>query len=219
VNGRISSSRAGFTLVELLIGATLSAAIMAAVLSSYIYLGRGLARLANQQTLESEGRRTLAYFTQDVQTATGVSVTPVTAPDFYVTFTLANSGTGADRVTYYYSRDGTSTSISGNTIAVPANSLVRVVGTASAISQPAQTLLRNILTSNEGCYIRFFDSAGRPYDNGSAPYTPVTTYANGMKQAALSFSTQLGNTTNGTRTLVFQVTSGRIVIRNKASLQ
>jgi prepilin-type N-terminal cleavage/methylation domain-containing protein len=35
---------AGFTLVEVLVGATLSAAIMAAVLSSYIYMGRGLGR-------------------------------------------------------------------------------------------------------------------------------------------------------------------------------
>src|SRR6478735_1668555 len=69
---------AGFTLVELLIGATLSAAIMAAVLSSYIYLGRSFGRLVNQQTLEAESRRTRAYFAQDVQSAIGLdsSVSP-----------------------------------------------------------------------------------------------------------------------------------------------
>src|SRR5438477_34910 len=67
---------AAFTLVELLIGVTLSGMVMAAVLSSYIYLGRSFGRLANQQILESEARRTLAYFTKDVQAATGISGTP-----------------------------------------------------------------------------------------------------------------------------------------------
>lgn len=212
-------SQSGFTLVELLIGATLSAAIMAAVLSSYIYLGRSLARLANQQTLEAEGRRALGLFSQDVQTATGVTINSLTAPDFSVNFALANNGTGANQVVYYYSQNGTSTSIFGNTITIPANSLVRVLGTGSAITQPAQVVLRNIVAANEGCAIRYFDASGNPYDNGTAPYTPVTTYSSGIKQVSLQFNTQLGNSGNGTRTLVYKVVSGRLALRNKALLQ
>ena len=72
---RRQNPQAAFTLVELMIGSALAATIMAAVLSTYIYLGRGLARLANQQTLETEARRTLAYFTQDVQSASGLTDT------------------------------------------------------------------------------------------------------------------------------------------------
>ncbi len=216
-----SSPIAAFTLVELMVGATLAAAVMAAVLSSYIYLARNLGRLANQQTLETEARRTLAYFTQDVQSATGMSVTALTAPDFSITFTLANNGASGTttQVTYYYSRDGAATSICGTSVTVAAHTLIRATGTGSALTQPAQTLLRNIVTSDDGCAIRFYDGSGTAFDNGSAPYTPtVTSYAKGIKLASLQFSTQLGTAAAGNRTQVYPISSGRILFRNKPSL-
>lgn len=135
---RLRSSRAGFTLVELLIGATLSAAIMAAVLSSYIYMGRQLARLANQQTLETEGRRTLAYFARDVRLASGISGTPSATS---VTLSLPTS-TGTTTVAYSYN------SGAGTLTRTPA-------------SGTAQVLLRNITTS--GLTIRYYDASGNPY--------------------------------------------------------
>ncbi len=186
-------SPAGFTLVELLIGATLSAAIMAAVLSSYIYLGRSLTRLGNQQALETEARRTLGYFTQDVLTATGLSGTPSASS---VTFTLpAANGT----MTVAYAYDST------------AGTLTRTPGSGTAV-----VLLRNI--TSPGCIFRYYDSAGSAYDNGSSPYTTVTTYSAGIKQVSLQFSTQVGNASNGTRTQVYQVASSRLVLRNKTLL-
>ena len=48
---RSTKSNAGFTLVEVLIGSTLAATILLAVISSYLFLGRNLTRLATQQTL------------------------------------------------------------------------------------------------------------------------------------------------------------------------
>jgi prepilin-type N-terminal cleavage/methylation domain-containing protein len=69
-----SSSRAGFTLVELLVGTSLALIIMAAVLSTFAFLGRNLNRLALQQKLESEGRQALAYFGQDVRAAGAVPI-------------------------------------------------------------------------------------------------------------------------------------------------
>jgi prepilin-type N-terminal cleavage/methylation domain-containing protein len=62
-------SRAGFTLVELLVGMSLALIVMTGVLSTFSFLGRNLNRLANQQQLESESRRALAYFAQDVRMA------------------------------------------------------------------------------------------------------------------------------------------------------
>jgi Tfp pilus assembly protein PilW len=215
-------SNAAFTMVELLIGATLSAMIMAGVLSSYIYMGRSLARLANQQTLEAEGRRTLAYLNQDVRMASTITVTPQTAPSFYVTLAIARSGVGTTQVVYYYNSTGSaiSTSISGTSISVPAHSLVRVVSTGSAVIYPIQTVLRNIVAADEGCYLRFFDAAGSAYDSGAAPYTPDFTASSslGIKQIAFTFSTQLGTSSNGTQTKVYQVSSNRMVLRNKALL-
>ncbi|HEX7631695.1 MAG TPA: prepilin-type N-terminal cleavage/methylation domain-containing protein, partial [Lacunisphaera sp.] len=65
---RFSSAKA-FTLTELLIGMTLSLIVMTAVLTSYTFMGRNLFRLANQQTLQTQSRRTLQYFQQDVRMA------------------------------------------------------------------------------------------------------------------------------------------------------
>ena len=67
-----SSRHAGFTLSELMIGVSLSLIVMTAVLASYVFVARTYARTvafgsANQPTLEAQGRRTLAYFAQDVQ--------------------------------------------------------------------------------------------------------------------------------------------------------
>ncbi len=130
--------KAGFTLVELLVGATLSAAVMAAVLSSYIYLGRHLARLANQQTLETEARRTLGYFTRDAQVATGISGTPSATG---VTLSIP-TGTGSTTVAYSYN------SSAGTITRTPA-------------SGPALVLCRN-LTSG-GVTFKYYDLSGNEY--------------------------------------------------------
>jgi len=214
--GRKSS---GFTLVEILIGAALSAAVMAAVLSSYLFLGRQLTRLAHQQTLETQARRTLGFFTQDVQRATGVTVTAVTAPEFNITFSVPRTTAGVTQVTYYFSRAGASPSISGTTVTVPANSLVRVESTGSAIVGQAQVILRHVISNNAGCAMRFFDASGNPYDSGSPPYTPVTTYWPGVRFASLQFITQTGTAAAGSQTPPLRMTSGRLALRNRGFLQ
>ena len=183
----------GFTLVELLIGATLSAAVMAAVLSSYIYLGRSLNRLTNQQTLETEARRTLGYFTQDVETSTGVDSTgnaPKVLPDATkVTLNLpSTSAVATNYVTYTY--DSTAGTLSRT----------QAGGTQ-------QILLRNIISLEIG----YYDASGNKY-------TSYTNYLPGIKQLALDFSTQTGVAASGTRTLVHRVTSGRILLRNRGFL-
>jgi len=120
--------------------------VMAAVLSSYIYMARSLARLANQQTLETEARRTLATFTQDVQAATGISGTPSAST---VTLAIA-SAAGSTTVAYTYD------SAAGTLTRTPAG------GTALI-------LLRNITSS--GLTIYYYDGAGNAY----ASYTNYLT--------------------------------------------
>ncbi|MBL9214762.1 MAG: prepilin-type N-terminal cleavage/methylation domain-containing protein [Opitutaceae bacterium] len=70
---RLPAGQRGFTLVELLISSTLAAVVMAAILSSYLYLGRNLTRLAYNQTLESKSRLALTYLANDIKQATSVS--------------------------------------------------------------------------------------------------------------------------------------------------
>lgn len=201
-----------------MVGATLSAAVMAAVLSSYIYLGRGLGRLGNQQIIDAQARRTLDYFAQDAQSATDVSITSVTAPDFYVTFSVPTTSSGATRITYYYSQAGASPSIAGTTITVPAHSLVRVPNSGSAVVGSSLTILSNIMAGDDGCYVRYFDASGTDYDSGTAPYTPTTTYSLGIKQVSLSFRTQTGTASIGNQTPPYQGTTGRLILRNRTFL-
>ncbi len=184
----------GFTLVEVLIGATLSAMVMAAVFSSYIYLGRNLARLANQQTLETEARRALGYFAQDAEQATGIDstgISPKVLPDATkVTLTLpSTSAVATNYVTYTY--DSTAATL-----------------TRTPADGTAQVLLRNITTLT----LSYYDSSGNKY-------TSYTDYLAGIKQLSLEFSTQTGSAPNGTRTVVNQVASGRLILRNRGFLQ
>jgi Tfp pilus assembly protein PilW len=218
---RGSRSRAGFTLVELLIGAALSAAVLAAVLSSYLYLSRQLARLAHQQTLETEGRRALGYFTQDVQRASGlvtISTSPTSPAANRVDLTVP-SATGTNQtITYYYNPSLTTAatvSISGTNVAMPAASLTRCVYNGSAVT--AQTLLRYITdgdtdTADNDLQIRYYDSSGNEY-------TSYSSYLPGIKQLTLEFVTQTGVAASGTQTPLYRVKSSRLVLRNRSFLQ
>jgi Tfp pilus assembly protein PilW len=188
------STSKGFTLVELLIGATLSAAVMAAVFSSYIYLGRSLARLANQQTLETEARRALGHFAQDVEQAAGISGTPSAST---VTLKIPAGASGTTTVTYAFTNDANN---NGTLTRTPA-------------SGPAVVLLRNIL--NNGLTLRYYDSASTEYPNAA---WPAGYYLESIKQLSLEFSTQTGSAPNGTRTFVQQTASGRLILRNRGFL-
>lgn len=187
----------GFTLVELLVGVTLSGMVMAAVLSSYLFLARSFTRLSNQQVLGSEARRTLTYFAKDVQAATGISGTPSATS---VTLTLPTSN-GTTTVAYTYD------SSAGTFTRTPAG------GTTL-------TLLRYITDNDAGTTA---DLTIRYYDNSSNEYIAATlsagSYLQSIKQISLEFSTQTGVSLSGTQTLVYRVASSRLLLHNNALLQ
>lgn len=59
----------GFTLVEVLISASLAGIVMTAVLSSFVFMGRSMSRLSSYQALETESRKALAYMQRDFAVA------------------------------------------------------------------------------------------------------------------------------------------------------
>jgi prepilin-type N-terminal cleavage/methylation domain-containing protein len=65
----------GFTLVELMIGAALSAFILAGVLSSFLFIGRSGANVQNYNDMESQARRALEIFAEDVRQASSITWT------------------------------------------------------------------------------------------------------------------------------------------------
>ncbi len=211
------SASKGFTLLELLVGMSLAMVVMTAVLTVYITLGRSFTRSlgvssANQPTLASQARRTLAMFAQDVRMASDIDligVDPrVTPTASKITLVLPTGTSTPKYVTYFFNSTASAVPLSSYTI--PAFSLVRIdLGTSTA-----QTLHANLLSA--GFTFNYYDNSGTAYT--SADLT-AGRYLKGIKQLALSFTSQAGSATNGTLTQVYQVNSPRLLIRNKALLQ
>jgi hypothetical protein len=64
-----------------MVGAALGAIVMAALLATYVFLGRSLGRLASYHALENESRKALTYLSQDFALAQKVKAgtTPTSA--------------------------------------------------------------------------------------------------------------------------------------------
>lgn len=207
---RRSHSRAGFTLVEPLVGMTLALMVMTAVLSTFGFLGRNLNRLANQQQLESEARRALAYFAQDVRMASGLS-----SPGSSQLELAVPAGTATRKIIYYYNSAATATTVTigatGDQVSVtaPGNSLVRFYeNTASPNTGSTITLLRNLLSLD-------FDYR----DVSDNAVTDFTNKVSSIKRVAMEFRSQTGVANNGTRTPVYPGASPFLTIRNKPLLE
>jgi prepilin-type N-terminal cleavage/methylation domain-containing protein len=65
----------GFTLVEVMISAAIGSAILAAVLSTFLFLTRSGANLRNYSDMESQARKALEVFAEDVRQASSISWT------------------------------------------------------------------------------------------------------------------------------------------------
>ncbi len=63
----------GFTLVELMIGASLGAVIMAGVLSTFLFLGRSGVNIQNYSDMEAQARKALELFAEDVRQASAIT--------------------------------------------------------------------------------------------------------------------------------------------------
>lgn len=196
-------STSGFTLVELIVGMSLSLMIMGALLSSYVFLSRNFSRSigmsgANQPTLESQSRRTLAYFEQDARMASGVDISGIhPLPSAAgVTFVIP-TGTG-DTTTISYNYDSS------------AKTLARTQGTGNA-----QILQTDLLAFSFHYYdsspTSSADAIGNVYSDAALA---SKSYISGIKQVSISFSCQSGSNLAGTLTQLYEVASPKMILRN-----
>ena len=102
-------SRDAFTLVEVLVGATVSSFLMTGMLAAFLFMGRTGANVANYTVLETAARKALEQFSSEVHQAyavgSGYSSTSVTLsiPDNTSSRIPANpTANGAYTVTYTY---------------------------------------------------------------------------------------------------------------------
>ena len=97
-----AASSAGFTLTEIMIGATLGSFVLLAILTSFLFMGRTGANAYNYVGMEQEARRGLERFSEDVRMASGITWTS----NVRVTLRIPHvSDSGTDSIMYYYDTD------------------------------------------------------------------------------------------------------------------
>jgi hypothetical protein len=180
----------------------ISSFVFAGVLSAYIFLGRGLAREANEESLESRGRLALFWVTQDVSTAFSISAQNPGANTTGNQFVLS--------VPIY---DPTS-----NT------SLVHTVTYACDWSQgPALGVLQRqvdsgtplvLLTNLSNFSFGYYDMTGTPFP---APNSPPLSPQINIKQVNMTYTSVAGYATSGAQSQ-YTVVSPRVVMKNKTLL-
>ena len=118
----------GFSLVEVMIAGTIGSMVIAGVLSTFLMLGRSGQRLYYYNGMETESRRTLEEFAQDVRMAsdcvynssTSITLTVVdnyVANSNQVTYTFGDVTTGGITIpSCFYRRPGNAASTATPTI-------------------------------------------------------------------------------------------------------
>lgn len=120
----------GFTLVEVMIGVTLSTLVLAGVLSAFLLIGRTAYRSSNYSELEAQTRRSLQIFGNDVRESSNIHWNSAQS----ITLSVVTAGNISTQVTYAYDA-----STSGAT----AGCFYRVAGDATSTAAP-QILMRNV---------------------------------------------------------------------------
>lgn len=181
--------RGGFTLVELMVAATLATVIMAAVLSAFTFMGRNLARLSSYQALESESRKALNYLRRDFATAEAVkSGTTPTAST--VTLVLP-----AGEITYTY------------------NSTSRILRRQATFgANPDFTLLRNGSCECTMFAFQYFTiTDGAP----TAQATPTANVPYSIKQIEVRFTVASPANWSAQSRTYYEAASPRFLLRNR----
>ncbi len=96
--GKRHSRRAAFTLSEVLIASTLSVFVMAGVLGAFIFFGRTGLAIGHYQAMETELRRGMEIFAEDVRTATDIRWTDA----WQITLSVPSSEGAAQPVSYVF---------------------------------------------------------------------------------------------------------------------
>lgn len=185
------TSQRGFTLLEVLISSTLAGVVMIAVLSTFLFVGRNLSRLASYQALEGESRKALAFVRRDFGLAQAVKAgtTPTASA---VTLVLP-----AGEVTYTYDAGAK-----------------RVRRQANFGASQDLYLLGNSQCECTSFTLAYFTTNdGAPTDQIS----PSTVVPYSIKQIEVGFVVESPSAWAAERRTRFETTSSRFLIRNRGA--
>lgn len=181
--------RAAFTLAEVMIASALSTFVLAAVMSTFVFLGRTGFRTGALSELEAETRRGLETFAEEARLARDVRWNSAQS----VTLTLP-TGSPAPTVTYAYDADSRSTTY---------RAFYRVVGDASS-TQARTALIRNL--ASDFTFKRYKLETASGGDN---------TAANDAETKQLQIVLRAERTSGAIAVTSQSVASSRYILRNK----
>jgi type II secretory pathway pseudopilin PulG len=192
----------GFTLLEVMMVTFISSFVFAGVLSAYIFLGRSLARQANEESLESRGRLALYWVTQDVSAAFSITAqnpgTNASGTQFTLSVPIYNPSSGSSQVhTVTYACDWSQ----GPTLGI----LERQVDGGTPL-----VLLTNLTNFSFG----YYDMTGTSV---TAPNSPPLSPQIDIKQVFMTYTSSAGYPTSGAQSQ-YTVVSPRVVMKNKTLL-
>lgn len=98
-------SIAGLSLTEVMVGLAISTMVTAAVMDSFLLLGRNGVRAANHSMMATQGNQALEVLAQDLRMASGITWNGTSS----ITLTVPHSyGSTANKVTYAWDTDSSS---------------------------------------------------------------------------------------------------------------
>lgn len=180
-------SRAGFTLVEVLIATTLGTIVLTGTLTAFLMIGRSGQLLYNYNNMSADARRSLEEFGQDVRMASNLVYNSASSVTLTVTDNYASN---ANLVTYAYG----SVTVGSTTYT---NVFYRRPGNTSSTAT-AEVLIRNV----SSCTFSRFDVLGA---------TVTTDTATKRLELAIQVSTRNNTVASASDNIL----SATYVLRNK----
>lgn len=176
----------GFTLVEVMIGSSISVMVLAGVLTAFLMMGRSGYNASNYCVMEAEARRALEHFSEDARMASNLTWNSGNS----ITLKVVTAA-GTQDVTYAYD---------SSTTGATARCFYRVLGTASSAATRF-VLVRNV---SEFAFRRYKVVNGVDY-----------TASNDLETKQIQITLRALRTGSTTVAATNAVLSARVVLRNK----
>jgi Tfp pilus assembly protein PilW len=200
----------GFTLVELLIGTTLSGFTMVGVLSTFLLMGRMGASIRNYTEIEAKARASIEQFAREVRMAYAVTSNSTTSVSLSIPDTTSvrkgTAGTGDYSVTYTFDTVNKLLTRTGPPINDPTG------------SSTTSTLITGVQQISGIPLLTYYRYVNNPTSNPANGYTDgIGTNIAGnvleIRQIEVSFQVQRTDVTVATANN--KVLSARFILRNK----
>lgn len=190
----------GFTLVEIMIGASIGAFILTGVMTTFILTGKNGVNAANYVEMESDANKGLEIFAREIRMASSVSSPSTTSVTLGIPDATTSSTTAAYTVTYAF--DSTNK---------------KFTRTITSGTGPSSLPTGNLMSGVQSLTFKYYSYiASDGYINGSQIDNTISSPSSSIsqiKQIELTLTAQRSSTTVVTATN--NVLSARFILRNK----